>query len=96
LGSPFHPNRYKLVPVTNASIKALYLVPTWLIRCFDWGRMLVLIYPSYHILCRGAALGHHCGLKLCPWRDIYDGFSYVLRSAPKMVVTLRRLYVRIE
>jgi hypothetical protein len=28
LGSPFHPNRYKLVPVTNASIKALYLVPT--------------------------------------------------------------------
>jgi hypothetical protein len=28
LGSPFHPDRYKLVPVTNDSIKALYLVPT--------------------------------------------------------------------
>jgi hypothetical protein len=28
LGSPFHPHRYKLVPVTSDSIKALYLVPT--------------------------------------------------------------------
>jgi hypothetical protein len=28
LGSPFHPGRYKLVPVTNDSIKALYIVPT--------------------------------------------------------------------